>query len=402
MQILFLTLGRLDNIDSPGIYTDLMREMRDNGHDVYVVSSRERKLKQPTVLENQSGVHILKVRTGNIKKTNIVEKGISTLLIEHNYLKAIKQNLSNIKFDLVMYSTPPITFEKIVSFIKGRDNAVSYLLLKDIFPQNAVDLNMIRKKSFIHAFFRRKERQLYKISDFIGTMSPANRDYILSNNPELNPASVEVCPNTITPINIDVSLEDKRALRKKYNIPISKVIYIYGGNLGKPQGIDYLIECLKKNEQNTEAFILIVGTGTEFKKLKSYFDKYKPQNAKLINELPKDEYDILANSADVGLIFLDERFTIPNFPSRLLSYLQAGIPIIAATDNSTDIGKIAVENRFGLWNLTSDIDSFINNMDILNDEKLRKEMGKNGNVFLKENYTSEQSYKIIMNTINRG
>ncbi|MGY0837557.1 glycosyltransferase family 4 protein [Aerococcus urinaeequi] len=402
MKILFLTLGRLENIDVPGIYTDLMREMRDNGHEVYVVSSRERKLKQPTVLVNQSGIHMLKVRTGNIKKTNIIEKGISTLLIEHIYLKAIKKYLSNIKFDLVMYSTPPITFEKIVSFIKNRDNAITYLLLKDIFPQNAVDLNMIRKKSFIHTFFKRKEKQLYKISDFIGTMSPANRDYILFNNPELDPTTVEVCPNTITPINIDISLEEKMALRKKYNIPSGKVMYIYGGNLGKPQGIDYLIECLKKNEQNIETFILIVGTGTEFKKLKNYFDKYKPKNAKLIEELPKEEYTILANTADVGLIFLDERFTIPNFPSRLLSYLQAGIPIIAATDNSTDIGKIAVENRFGLWNLTSDIDSFIDNMHTLKDEKLRKEMGKNGNVFLNENYTSEQAYKIIMNTIDRG
>src|SRR5699024_3622342 len=122
------------------------------------------------------------------------------------------------------------------------------------------------------------------------------------------------CPNTITPINIEISLEEKIRLRKKYTIPVNKVLYIYGGNLGKPQGIDYLIECLKKNEQNAETFILIVGNGTEFKKLKNFFDTNKPQNAKLMNELPKDEYDILSNTADVGLIFLDHRFTIPNFP----------------------------------------------------------------------------------------
>ncbi|MBA5730203.1 glycosyltransferase family 4 protein [Aerococcaceae bacterium INB8] len=396
MKILFLSLGKLEDIDTPGIYTDLMREMRDNGHDVYVVSSRERRLKQPTILENQSGIHILKVKIGNIKKTNIIEKGLSTLLIEHHYLKAIKQNLSDVKFDLVMYSTPPITFEKVVSFIKNRDNAISYLLLKDIFPQNAVDLNMFKRNSLIHAFFKRKEKQLYQISDFIGTMSPANRDYLLANNPEIDPTTVEVCPNTITPINIEISLEEKIRLRKKYTIPVNKVLYIYGGNLGKPQGIDYLIECLKKNEQNAETFILIVGNGTEFKKLKNFFDTNKPQNAKLMNELPKDEYDILSNTADVGLIFLDHRFTIPNFPSRLLSYMQASLPVIAATDKNTDIGQIIEENEIGYWNESTDVEAFNNNLLKLTDKNMREKFGKNGRIFLNNNYTSKDACKTII------
>lgn len=396
MKVLFLSLGRLEDIDAPGIYTDLMREMCANGHDVYVVSSRERRLRKPTILENQSGIHILKVKIGNIKKTNIIEKGLSTLLIEHHYLKAIKQNFSNIKFDLVLYSTPPITFEKVVSFIKNRDNAISYLLLKDIFPQNAVDLNMFKRKSLIHTFFKRKEKRLYLISDFIGTMSPANRDYILAHNTEIDPTTVEICPNTITPINMEISLAEKIRLRKKYNIPFNKVLYIYGGNLGKPQGIDYLIECLKKNEHNAETFILIVGNGTEFKKLKNFFDATNPQNAKLMNELPKDEYDVLANSADVGLIFLDHKFTIPNFPSRLLSYMQASLPVIAATDINTDIGKIIEDNEIGFWNESTDVEAFNNNLLKLTDKNIREKFGKNGRFFLNNNYTSKDAYKIIM------
>jgi len=37
------------------------------------------------------------------------------------------------------------------------------------------------------------------------------------------------------------------------------------------------------------------------------------------------------------MIFLDYRFQIPNFPSRLLSYMAAGMPVIVATDPNTDM-----------------------------------------------------------------
>ena len=60
----------------------------------------------------------------------------------------------------------------------------------------------------------------------------------------------------------------------------------------------------------------------------------------------REEYDNLVQICDVGLIFLNARFTIPNFPSRLLSYTEIGKPVLAATDENTDIGKI-IEEEMG-------------------------------------------------------
>ncbi|MGH2101179.1 glycosyltransferase family 4 protein [Aerococcus urinaeequi] len=402
MNILFLTLGRFEDLNEAGIYTDLLRKFRDEGHNVYVVSPREKKTGLETSYDKSDGINVLKVKIGNIKKARLIEKGISTFTLQNLYIKSIKKYLSEISFDLVLYTTPPITIEKVVKFVKNRDNAITYLLLKDIFPQNAVDLGMINKSGIMHSYFKMIEKKLYTISDYIGTMSPQNTKYLLSENTYVNADKVNEVPNSITPINVKISEQQKLDILNKYAIPDHKVLYIYGGNLGKPQSIDNLIRCILANEDKENSFILVIGNGTEYNKLHTFIKEKNIINSKLLKFLPKEDYELVVNCADVGLIFLDEHFTIPNFPSRLLSYLQAGIPIIAATDNSTDIGKIAVENKFGLWNLTSDVDSFINNMNTLNNEKLRKEMGKNGNVFLKENYTSEQSYKIIMNTIDRG
>lgn len=397
MNILFLSIGSLNNIENKGIYTDLMRQFRDNGHQVYIVSPRERRLKKPTEYRKENGVHLLKVKIGNIRQNNLIEKGIATLMIEGQFLRAIKKHFEDITFDLVIYSTPPITFEKVIRYIKKRDKAKSYLLLKDIFPQNAIDLNMFSKNSIIYKFFRLKESRLYNISDFIGCMSQANIDYLHKQNPQISGGYLEICPNSINPTPIEKDVNQIARTREKYNVPNDRIVFIYGGNLGKPQGINFLIDCLHANKSNQHVFFIIVGSGTEFNKVKAYFDKEQPTNALLLKELSQKDYEELVNSCDVGLIFLDHRFTIPNFPSRLLSYMQSSMPVLAATDSNTDIGHVMKQGGFGLWCESNNIEQFNKNLQQLYYSKVRREMGRNARAYLEQNYTSKHSYDIIMN-----
>jgi glycosyltransferase involved in cell wall biosynthesis len=231
-------------------------------------------------------------------------------------------------------------------------------------------------------------------------MSKANVEFLLKYNSEINPGNVEVCPNSIEPLIIEKDKINTEKIKTKYNIPLDKTVFIYGGNLGKPQGIDFLIECLKANKTNEQVHFIIVGSGTDFDKLKFFFGKEGINNAQLFSQLPKIDYELLANSCDVGLIFLDKRFTIPNFPSRLLSYMQASMPILAATDKNTDIGKIIEEGKFGFWCESDGVEKFNEKIQQLCDANLRKQMGINARKYLEGNYTSEKSYKIIMRHFN--
>lgn len=361
MNLLFLTLLDFDSINEHNIYTDLLREFCNHGHKVYVISPIERRSgKQPRIIYEKNTT-ILKLTIGNTQKTNIIEKGISTVTLESIFIRGIKRHFSDVKFDLVMYSTPPITFQRAVAYVKRRDAAKTYLLLKDIFPQNAVDIGILSKngwKGLMYKYFRKKEKTLYEISDHIGCMSEANCKYILKHNPEINPEKVEVCPNCIEVQDMSLTLEERNNMRNKYGIPLDKIVFVYGGNLGKPQGISFLVECLKTQLKNEQAFFLIVGDGTEFNVLATFFEKYKPKNMKLMKRLPKDDYDRMIAACDVGMIFLDHRFTIPNFPSRLLSYMQAKLPVLAVTDPNTDIGKVIVEGGFGWWCESNDAREF--------------------------------------------
>ena len=400
MNVIFLTLARIADVERRGIYQDLMRKFRDEGHQVYIVSPVERRLGLNTVLQEINGVRILNVKTLNVQKTNVVEKGLGTLLIDRQYKTAIKKYLGGIKFDLILYSTPPITLVGIVKYLKSHNpQAVNYLLLKDIFPQNAVDIGMFKESSLINKYFRRKEIDLYRISDYIGCMSPANVEYLKKHNPFFPEDRIEVAPNSIelkTVILGEVQENAERfSIRKKYALPTDIPIFIYGGNLGKPQGVDFLIRCLDANKNRRDCFFVIVGNGTEYHKLLSWYNKNKGGAVKLMQQLPKNDYDLLVMACDVGLIFLDNRFTIPNFPSRLLSYLECKMPVICATDVKTDIGKIAEENGYGYWCESVNSEAFTTLVDKMLSSNI-KQMGENGYYFLKNNYLVEHTYNKIV------
>ena len=104
---------------------------------------------------------------------------------------------------------------------------------------------------------------------------------------------------------------------------------MYGGTLGKPQGIDFLIRCLQSQSDNLNIYFLIVGDGTEYHKIESFLIKSSQSNVKLLRQLPKEDYDSLVGACDVGMIFLDYRFTIPNFPSRVGWFIQTKNKIFA-------------------------------------------------------------------------
>ena len=393
MNVVFLSLAQVSDINAHGIYSDLLRKFRNEGHHVFVVCPCNQS-QIHTSYEEKNGVVYLLVKTMDIQKTNPLKKGIGILLYERQFKQAVKRHLNGVEFDLILYVTPPITLAGVVKYLKEKNpKALSYLMLKDIFPQNAVDIGMLSKKSPIYWYFRMKERQLYRQSDFIGCMSPANVEYIRSHEWYYPKEHVEVAPNSIE-LQDEGDVMSKDILRK-YGIPTHVPIFVYGGNLGKPQGIDYLIRCLDKNRNRQDCFFLVIGSGTEYSKLKQWFSRNTLNNMKLMRGLPKKDYDQIVSCCDVGLIFLDYRFTIPNYPSRLLSYLEHKIPVICATDVCTDIGRIAETNGYGYWCESVRPEDFT----ALVDKMLcadRKQMGERGFQFLKRNYLVEHTYELVV------
>ena len=419
MNILYLTMTRFGDGSGHNVHLDLMRKFRQEGHEVYVVfpierglaltpsgnvethgrASSWRKVKGGMLLEYDR-MHILAVRTLRLQKANIVEKGIGQLMVGRLYQRAFERCFGRVKFDLITYSTPPITLVGMVKWAKKRNpQAMTYLQLKDIFPQNAVDMGMLSThgiKGILYRRFRRMECELYGVSDWIGCMSPANVRYLVEHNPNVCPDRVEICPNSMeVPVCRDAPAHVSMGVRQKYGLPEDRPLILYGGNLGKPQGIPFLIECLKANCERDDCHFVIVGNGVDYPLLEQWCATSHPLNVTLLQRLPIADYDELVASCDVGLIFLDYRFTIPNYPSRLLNCLLAHKPVIACTDPNCDTGTIAESNGYGFYCPSNSVNHFTQTLDRMLRSDI-KAMGERGYQFFLENYTVECSYGAIM------
>jgi hypothetical protein len=398
MNILFLSIYEINNSNSGYIYADLVKEFSKHNYNIYAVTPTRKD--KTHMLTDENGVNIIKVKNGQIQKTNKIKKVVNLLTLENRTIKAIKKFSNNIRFDLIINIASNLSYYKVTAYFKKRDFAKTYLLIKDIFPQNAVDMGMLTKSGLngiIYKYFRKKEEKFYALVDKIGCMSQANVDYLLKHNIEISADKVEICPNAIEVQDVLLSGSDRILMRQKYEIPLDKKVFVYGGNLGKPQGIPFIIECLKAERENKDAFFLIVGDGTEFAKLQAFIDEEKPCNVRLFKRLPQNDYDRMIAACDVGLIFLDHRFTIPNFPSRLLSYMQAGLPVLATTDPNTDIGKVIMDGNFGWWCESDDVNAFCKQVNIALHECDLK--GNNSLNVLKNDYSVERCYAVISREI---
>ena len=372
MNILYLSAVPFKIDKNPSIYTDLIQELTNFGDKITVVSI-DNSLKPFQIKKvTQKNIDLICIGSFKLYNVSIFRKGLAILSLPFFMKKGLKK-LDISKFDLILYETPPITWAGIVSQLKKKNNTKSFLMLKDIFPQNAVDIGLIKKESFIFKYFKKKEKLLYEVSDCIGCMSKGNMDYVLKNNSEILKEKVCYFPNT-----------KKDTGSGKINFNKEKLQFIYGGNMGLPQGVLSIVSAISyfKNDEDIE--FIFVGKGTEWNKISEYFRDQK--NVKVLESLPREEYESLLSSCDAGFIFLDSRFTIPNYPSRTLAYLEKGIPIIAATDKNTDIKDLIVNNKVGLWSCSDDINSLIENIKVMKENKeKRRVFSKNAReLFLKE------------------
>lgn len=398
MKILFLTIGNLADLSAREIYPDLLRALLREGHEVYAVCCRERRYGKATELTQEAGIRVLRVRTGNVTQTNLLEKGVSTLMLGGLFRRAISKYFKQVSFDLILYSTPPITIAPLVARLRRKHNACTYLMLKDIFPQNAVDLGVIRPHGLLRSYFRKKETALYACSDVIGCMSPANRRYLLAQNPELSDRRVGLCPNALelTPM----PRCEKSEVREQLGLPQDKLLLLYGGNLGLPQGVGFMLSCIERLKSRDDVLFVIAGAGTEYARVARFLKERGCENAVLTGKLDTQSYNRLVLACDVGLIFLDHRFTIPNFPSRLLSYLQAGIPVLAATDTATDLRDAIRDGGFGRWCESSDVSEFCKNVEALCNQRPRlPEIGENGRRYFEKHYTADLCCRAILNAV---
>lgn len=395
MRVLFLMFVFPDMNKSFNMYTTLVEEFVNHGHDVVVLAPGNTK----TLVSVEKSIEVLRVQTLPIKNVPNYLKGISNLLLPYQYAAALNKFYKEKNFDLIIIPTPPITLVDLAAKLKKKFNASLYLVLRDIFPQNAVDLGFMKKGGILYNFFRSKEKKLYKEADFIGCMSEGNIDYVLKHNNFVNPSKLHELKNFQKPYK---STDNSRQfLKEKYKLN-NKFVVVFGGNMGKPQQLENVLTLAQAAMAYPDIVFLLLGEGVQMNRISGLIEKQNISNIYLNSTIPKQEYQDLISICDIGLISLNQDFTIPNIPSKALDYLNVGLPILASLDKATDFGSILDRYNLGLWVHATQPEELIEKLlNLYHNKELRETMEKNGKAYFNKYLLPDIAYNTIIQQVSK-
>ncbi len=393
MKILFLLLHLDENEKSSSMYTDLIEEFRDNGHDITIMAPSHNN---KTYITKERGVEVLRVKSReSLGISNMIKKGIALALLPFYYKKAFNKYLSNCKFDWIFMPTPPITLIDFVDYIKNETNSKFYLILRDIHPQSAKSIGLIKYK-FMYNYLAKRAKRGYEISDFIGCMSQGNIDFIANEYPELDKSKLVLLLNWQKDTGYDAPKID---IRSKFNYG-NKTLILFGGNIGLGQRVENIYNLASHYSNNDNLVFLIIGKGVKKESLKELADKNNLSNIHFIDFLPREEYLDFVKSVDIGLISINENYKVPTCPSKAVSYMSLKIPIFAMINPNSDYGDIIQNSGAGYWVVGSkDEQTYISLDKMIESKILRTEMGENGYKFYLSNLTSKVAYNTIIKQI---
>jgi glycosyltransferase involved in cell wall biosynthesis len=400
MNILFLFIQYPEDKNASFLTKDLPDEFSRQGDNVFVATIRERKLGLKTSVSLENGKHVLRIRTGNMfNNTSKIEKALSMLAMNNVFLKTIKKNWGDIEFDLIVGSTPYTANYKLIRGLKHHYQCQSFLILWDLFPQNAKDLGLIKNKLLFN-FFKKREIKSLESFDHIGCMSAGNIQYVEENYPTISKDKL-----SIFPLWGNKELDQVKIANKREDIGLNEddFVLVFGGNMGLPQNLLNVVRLANEVKQIDKIKFLFIGQGAEEQKIKELSDTLKLKNTTFIGHVDRNTYQAIIRSCDIGLVSLNPKFTVPNFPSKTMDYLKFDLPILASLDRTAlnDYGNfIEKKAKVGLCSDASDMNSYKTNLlKLYTDRSLYNFYSDNCKKVFNDEFNIESNYKRIIDCI---
>ncbi len=346
---------------------DLAQEFVRQGHDVTVMVPLS-ELDTPWAIEMLDGVQVLRLAALRTKDTGYVRRTISEMLLSFAMLRGIRKSpFRSVQWDAVVWYSPSIFLGPLVAVLKRSARCRSYLVLRDIFPEWAVDMGLLRRGA-VYRFFKVVERLQYSVADTIGVQSPSNLGY-LAEWARRPGRGLEVLQNWLAPApNVGASVSVAAT-------PLAgRTIFVYAGNMGIAQGMDIVLDLAERLKNRRDIGFLFVGRGTEVPRLKARARERALDNVSFHDEVEPREIPGLLAQCHIGLVALDPRHKTHNVPGKFLAYMQAGLPVLARINAGNDLADLINMEGVGRVYVGESLDALQTLAQELCDDKAKREL----------------------------
>jgi glycosyltransferase involved in cell wall biosynthesis len=319
---------------------DLSREFARQGHALTVILPSPDQV-APWSLENIDGVQVLRLKAPRTKDISYVRRTLGEFAMPFAMLRQFRKSpLSSEQWGGVVWYAPSIFHGPLANALKKWSGCKGYLIIRDIFPEWAVDMGLMGR-GLPYRFFHAIARYQYSVADVIGVQTPGNRGYFdqWQQQPD---RTLEVLQNWL-----DRPAQARCSIRVNETALAGRKVFVYAGNMGVAQGMDIMLDLAGKLQHRTDAGFLFVGRGSDSARLKNSAKDRKLDNLLFYDEIHPDEIPDLYSQCSVGIVALDPRHKSHNIPGKFLTYMRSGLPVLANVNTGNDLAQMIRDEQVG-------------------------------------------------------
>ena len=316
---------------------DLSREFVRQGHALTVLLPTA-GLNAPWLLEDFDGVQVLRLRAPKTKDIGYVRRTINEFLMPFSMLRNLRKSpLAQQRWDGVVWYAPTIFLGPIASALKKASGCKGYLIIRDVFPEWALDMGLMGR-GLPYRFFKAIANYQYGVADVIGIQAQGNQSYFAGRQS----GKLEVLQNWLADspnAGCSVSVAGSKLA--------GRTIFVYAGNMGVAQGMGVLLNLAERLRSRSDIGFLFVGRGSDAQRLRADADNRGLDNVAFYDEIEPTEIPGLYAQCHVGIVALDPRHKTHNIPGKFLSYMQAGLPVLASINAGNDLVAMIEDEGVG-------------------------------------------------------
>jgi glycosyltransferase involved in cell wall biosynthesis len=310
-------------------------------------------IQNPWVLEGFDGVRILRLRALRTKDIGHVRRTIAELLMPFVMMYQLgKSPLIDEQWDGVVWYSPSIFHAPMASRLKRVNGCKAYLIIRDIFPEWAVDMGLMGR-GLPYRFFDAVARYQYSVADVIGVQTSGNRRYF--DRWQQQPRhKLEVLQNWL-----DKPAQVRCSIRISDTPLAGRKIFVYAGNMGVAQGVDILLDLADRLRKRRDVGLLLVGRGSDAARLRASARDRELDNVLFFDEIHPDEIPDLYAQCSAGIVALDPKHKSHNIPGKFLTYMQCGLPVLANVNAGNDLAQMIRTEKVGEVCETNQVDELL-------------------------------------------
>lgn len=299
------------------------------------------------------------IKAPKLDKKNLLKRVVYDSVVTFKFTSKILKNIK--KQDIVFTTTTPVFLIVSVAFLKKIIGFKWILLVHDIFPENLIVTKTINEDSLFYRLLTQLFNHVYQSADNLIAIGSDMQHLMINKTKKSN---VTIVQNWIDEADIKIeSKKENKILNKLGWNNDTHVIFQFFGNIGRVQGLDVLLESIKKVKNLDAAKFLFIGDGAYVEELKLQIEDINHPNVIYYGKVSPEEKSSGLSACDIAFVTLAEGMKGLGVPSKTYYSMAANKYIFAIMDNDTEVANMVNQHNIGWTCSSNDSDVIANKID---------------------------------------